>query len=1207
MAKTLGLDLGSNSLGWAVIDDVVNKITAQGVVIFPEGIEREKGNDTTKTPAAERREHRAARRLKFRRKMRKWKLLEILIREGMCPLTQDELTEWKARGKFPLENAAFINWLHATDTTNPYCDRARAAEEKVEPLTLGRALYHICQRRGFKSSRKDAAPDTGDENENKKVADKATGLVKSSIAELTRAINASGAKTLGQYFYRKLEEQKASSQKERVRAHYTGRIEHYEKEFAVIMGCQGIAPESPLYKELHSAIFMQRPLRSQRYLKGMCPLEPKSPRTFVGHPLFEEYRMWAFINNLEFERDEDGVGEGERMQLTAEDRALVATVFDRATSFKFKAINDLFKKDVRFKSRGWNTLGGWHFHYYKDAEVLPSCSVRHRLKKNFGGIAYDEQEVVNALMFYDDDEKLAGWFKKHYPALGDEAVAKLVKIRPSEVTTTYSLKAIKRILPFLRKGLKLYDAALLARMSDIVADFPEHEGEIELYMQELHFRIKEARKRADVTHEKVPVFMKEFEEYLLNNYGVTSDRFAELYTLSDCPYQVGKGGRIHAVQLGMIRNPLVQRSLTTLRRLVNYLHDHEVIDMNTTIRLEMAHSVNSYSTRQGWALWQKKRQEMRLKAKAELEAHNITANDDAIERYLLWDELPQHTCLYTGRTIKIGELFSGQWEIEHTIPRSKSGDDSFANKTICEARYNREIKKGKVPRDCPKYEEIEVRLRPWREKIEQLEKVWLAQKSKSTGNPEARAKALAVKFELDYWRDKLRRFEISSDKLADPEKGLSRFKNHQLVDTGVMTTHAIALLKSVYGKVYTVNGAATAFARKAWGLQSSDEVKDRTNHTHHAKDAMVIAALTPTRFNAICEVLKDDASSRVTLRECDVCPPPWKGFANDVRHATEAILVKHVLRRTTLKQSTKQTMLAKPHPSKKDPEKIVKYVNARGDTVRGQLHAETFYGCIQKPGEEKKAFVVRKPLEGKVPDLLKLSKDIVDPAIRNIVEESLKEFEALGQKVVVAGDIKMPSGVPIKKVRIYANQVKNPSELRQHAMPSRHDYKTPYYVTAAGGSNFRMGVYEVNGKRSVMPDNSLDWAQNHKKPDYETLDKRPGFLGFIYPGSLALTHTAGHPEELKILSQSELAKRLYKVVSFEETGRMILRLHTEARAGTVLSADLDQAGMNKRGEAKICFENPYKLLRLAPSIYLNQMLFEGIHFKMMFDGTIQFL
>ncbi len=1207
MAKTLGIDLGSNSLGWAVIDDVVNKITAQGVVIFPEGIEREKGNDTTQTPAATRRAYRAGRRLKFRRKMRKWKLLEILIREGMCPLTQTELTEWKNRGKFPLENRAYIDWLRATDTSNPYCDRNRAAEEKVPPFTLGRALYHIAQRRGFKSSRKDAPPDTGDDNENKKVAEKASGPVKSSIAALTRAIDESGAKTLGQYFYRKIEAQKVSSSKERVRAHYTGRIEHYEKEFAVIMACQGFAPDDKLREELHAAIFMQRPLRSQRYLKGMCPLEPRSPRTFAGHPLFEEYRMLAFINNLRFEVDSpDSEAPLEELDLTAEDRAKIAAVFDRATSFKFKAINDLFKMDDRFKSRGWNTLGGWHFHYYKDAEMLPSCSVRHRLKKNFGDVAYDEQQVVEALMFYDDDAKLTTWFKKHYPALVDDAVAQLVKIRPSEQTVQYSLKAIKRILPFLRKGLKLYDAALLAKLSVLMPDFAEHEEAIILKINELHFQLREARKRSRETGEKVPSFLALFQDYLLNEQGITSDMFKKLYVLTESPYVAAKE-RIPTVQLGMIRNPVVQRALTTLRRLVNYLRLHEVIDESTAIRLEMAHSVNNYATRQGWTLWQKKRQEMRLEAKAALEEQHIVPNDDAIERYLLWDELSQHIDLYTGMTIRKEDLFrDGQWDIEHIIPRSRSGDDSLENKTLCEANYNRTVKKGNIPRDCPNYEEIDVRLRPWREKIEQLEKVWLAQKTKSKGNPEARAKALAVKFELEYWRNKLRRFEIMSDKLTDPKMGMSRFKNRQLVDTGVMTTHAVELLKSVYNKVYTVNGAATAFARKAWGLQASDEAKDRTNHTHHAKDAMVIAALTPIRFNAICAALKDDGDYRVRVRECDICPPPWQGFSDDVRHAAESILIKHVSRRTTLKQSSKQTMVAKPHPSKKYPGEIVKYVNGRGDTVRGQLHAETFYGCIQKPGEEAKAFVVRKPLEGKIPDLLKTAKDIVDPAIRDIVETRLKEMEARGAKIVEAGAITMPSGVPIKKVRIYT-KVKNPFELRMHATPSKQDYKTPYYVTAAGGSNFRMGVYEVDGKLSVVPDNSLDWAQNHKKADYVPLDKRPGFRGFIYPGSLALTHTLGHPEELRNFSRKELAKRLYKVVSYKSTGRMTLRLHTEARAGTVLSADLAKAGKLAAGESKIDLEHPHELLLLFPSAYLKQMQFEGIHFKIMLDGTIQFL
>ena len=66
------------------------------------------------------------------------------------------------------------------------------------------------------------------------------------------------------------------------------------------------------------------------------------------------------------------------------------------------------------------------------------------------------------------------------------------------------------------------------------------------------------------------------------------------------------------------------------------------------------------------------------------------------------------------------------------------------------------------------------------------------------------------------------------------------------------------------------------------------------------------------------------------------------------------------------------------------------------------------------------------------------------------------------------GDIKMPSGVPINKVRIEA-QTTNPTELRDHAIPSEKEYKTPYYVTSAEGSNFRLGLFEVDGKRFVEP------------------------------------------------------------------------------------------------------------------------------------------
>ena len=110
MRKTLGLDLGSNSLGWAILDDLTGDVLKKGVVVFPEGIDT--ANDSAvDTPAAIRRAKRMGRRMRFRRKMRKWHLLQIMIEAGMCPLHQDELEDWKKNGHYPLANREFIDWF----------------------------------------------------------------------------------------------------------------------------------------------------------------------------------------------------------------------------------------------------------------------------------------------------------------------------------------------------------------------------------------------------------------------------------------------------------------------------------------------------------------------------------------------------------------------------------------------------------------------------------------------------------------------------------------------------------------------------------------------------------------------------------------------------------------------------------------------------------------------------------------------------------------------------------------------------------------------------------------------------------------------------------------------------------------------------------------------------------------------------------------
>ena len=751
-------------------------------------------------------------------------------------------------------------------------------------------------------------------------------------------------------------------------------------------------------------------------------------------------------------------------------------------------------------------------------------------------------------------------------------------------------------------------------MPDVILQFDEHEEEIVLHLRELSIRCRTLREtaRADAMRkgEPMPILLDLYREYFLNEWNIDDETWNKLYLRDDSAYAVDpkKPTRLPKVELGMIRNPLVQRSMTTLRRLVNYLRDHDKIDGETTIRIELARGVNDFATRHAIQLWQKDREAERAKARSEI---GESATEELVDRYILWEEQGRK-CLYTGKSISLRELLSGNsFDIEHTIPRSLSGDDSMANKTLCDAVYNRQVKKGMVPTDCPNYDsEIYTNLAPWRQKVEDLEKVFRSRSraAKACSDPQAkssaRIKAIRTKIELCYWRDKLRRFELSSEKLVDPVEGLSGFKRRQLVDTGIMSSHAVELLRSVYPKVYSVNGAATAFARKAWGIQE-DAAKDRTEHTHHAKDAMVIAALTPGRFNAICTALKDDGVLP-SVRPCDVCKPPYKDFAEKVRLAAEEILVKHVLRQTTLRQSSKRNALAKAHPQKDDPSKTVKYVLSKGDTVRGALHKDTFYGCIEMPDGGEKAFVVRKPLTGPIAAAEGVVDKIVDPVIREIVKESIERLKASGVKSIEPGMIKMPSGVPVNKVRIFAHTT-NPVQLRDHTIVSAKPYKTPYYVTVSEGSNFRLGMFSLDGKLSVKPDNVLLWAQDHKKSDYVPLDRQAGFIGYIFPGAMAITAENCDVDSVKGLKVVELAKRLYRVVKFEGTGRITFRRHVEARPSVTLARDLVLAGKHKAGESQIDFKLPHELLLLSPSVYFKNMLFEGIHFKMHIDGTIEFL
>ena len=78
MAKVLGLDLGTNSLGWALVDESENEYTLidKGVDIFQEGVARDKNNE--KPAVQDRTSARALRRHYFRRRLRKIELPAVV-------------------------------------------------------------------------------------------------------------------------------------------------------------------------------------------------------------------------------------------------------------------------------------------------------------------------------------------------------------------------------------------------------------------------------------------------------------------------------------------------------------------------------------------------------------------------------------------------------------------------------------------------------------------------------------------------------------------------------------------------------------------------------------------------------------------------------------------------------------------------------------------------------------------------------------------------------------------------------------------------------------------------------------------------------------------------------------------------------------------------------------------------------------------------
>ncbi len=1224
MKRVLGIDLGTNSLGWGIIED--QKIIDCGVLVFEQGIPLNKGIESANSPAAERTAFRAARRLKYRRRLRKYHTLKILIENGMCPLTLEELKCWIRKGVFPLNNENFIHWLNSTCENNPYFFRAQAASEKVTPMELGRALFHIALRRGFKSSKKDQTAGKSKE----------TSDLKNSIKCLEKTLHATG-QTLGQYLYEMLKD------KSKIRGEIKcGRVEHYIPEFEKICSVQNISGK--LKKQLFDALFMQRPLRSKRFLVGKCSLEKKYPRALLAHPLFEKYRMLSFINTIKV-RIEDAP----QRFLTPEERQTAISAFMvKSPSIKFEKIAKLLtkthfkKQEVEFNYRSDQSCSTspliYQLQNILNCDDLFTWQHRYSDVKNREKVM-DYQTVFDGLKYFQQDfvDESAAFnrFATERVGLSEEAAEAFVNINVPEGYAKYSLYAIRKIIPFLEAGYIEPYAVFLAKVPEIIGKdiFVIHKNEILADFQQCLEDYNWEKQHLDYREKSRIIGLSErFKQLLEEKWKCQPAKIAELYEFKEQSNYAEHiaDGILPRLDLGMIYNPVVHRSLTVLRRLVNNLRKAGKIASDTEIHIELARNVNDKATRMAITEIQRTNEALRKKAISEFAEYNIVPTSEQILRWRLWNE-QNKICIYTNRKINASEIFTNEFsslDIEHTVPRSSGGESNLENLTLCDSEYNRDIKIGKLPTECSNYDTPVGNLNftikdgltaaGFYDQLEKAEKDYndIASKLKSVpSSSPARAalrqKSIVLYENRRYWREKISTFEMIREELN------SNFSRRQLVATGVMSRHALQFLKSAYPNVYANNGTVTAFTRKEWGLQDQYEKKERTDHTHHVVDALVIAALSRETLGKIAHAYREVEIYRENKRALRLAYP-WATFPADVHSAVEKVLVKHLSKHDETKQTKKNKVyLANPIIDKTG--KIIRHVKAAGDTVRGQLHEQTYYGKILDQ-EQKIRTVLRTPLNSQKFNSLESLELIVDKGVREAIiaqvssriKDGVTFAAALDSGVHMKTKSNNFDGPAIKKVRVFRDD-SSPLTIKNQTYPSNREHKNYCYAETAKGGNFMIALYrntQTPADQKIYEYKLMSlwqWAKDHRQTDYVAPQNRTDcgeFIGIINPGVSVLFYE-NTPDELKSMNMEQLTKRLYVVTELKKDGRMCLRWHREARAKKDAEIAMQEV-FGTKALSQIKWDSAVPLLCISSKTYQNHTLFAGIDFEISEDGKIIF-
>ena len=1103
MKKILGLDLGTTSIGWALVNEAENKneqseIIKLGVRVNPLSVDEKTNFDKGKpiSTNTDRTLNRGARRNLQRYKQRRENLFDILFENKLIE-KETPLTE---TGKKTTYETLKL--------------RAKAPNEKIKLNELARVLFAINKKRGYNSSRKAKSEDEGNIIDGMSIAkelyeDNITPgqyvhelLLKGKKhipdfyrSDLKNEFNAIWeyqkqfyADILNDEMYKKLDGQGQQSSKKRFLAihgiytaenkgkkdaiklkHYKWRTEAITKKLTIAQvayvlveinnnlnkssGYLGAISDRSkelyfknetvgenLYRQIiadkHTSlrnqvfyrqdyldefekvwerqakyypkltaklkseirdviIFYQRKLKSQKHLISNCQFEKQHKAAPKSSLLFQEFKIWQNLNNIEFKNsktkeikilsDDLRISLFEELNLRGNLTEKAILIFcDLSSSWKSnfskglegnntnKVLYNIYQHIATEEGYGFN----WEKKTAKEIKeelksILPLINIDANIlnfETSIEGEFFDKQtsyQLWHLLYSAEDDTKISeedrllygntnvALKKKLYGKYGFKPVyaGMIANASLQDDYGSLSAKAIRKIIPFLQDGTEYSKACTLAGYNHANS----------LTKEQLEKRILKPR--------------------------------------------------LEILEKNSLRNPVVEKILNQMVNVINQIIDE--YGKPDEIRIELARDLKKSSKeREETTKFINSATKVNDDIKALiLKEFGFTATKNDVVRYKLWLELKNngYKSLFTNKFIPKEKIFSKDIDIEHIIPKAILFDDSFSNKTLAYRSVN--LKKAD------------------RTAIDFIEQDF---SNEEVNNYKLRVESL------------FKSGEIKKGKYKKLLMGLTNlptdFIARDLVNTQYISKKAKSMLFEVFDNVISTSGRITDKLRKDWdlinvmkelnlpkykllGLTETqirknnikiEIIKDwtkRNDHRHHAMDALTVAFTTYNHINYINNLnasrIKESELYGVRNTITKVYEnatgnkkrkfiPPIESFRIQAKKHIGSILISFKNKNKVVTKNINKSKL-----------KGKEQFNIKTQlTPRGQLHKETVYGTSKR--KMKTQIKLNKKF-----DLEKL-KLIIEPNVKKLLIGRLNVYS---NKPEIAFDAKTIKKDPI----IYKN------------------------------------------------------------------------------------------------------------------------------------------------------------------------------------------